>query len=434
MKKLFILFVLELLLFNISSFSQSTEYIIFRSNRKDLNVYGLYRIKPDGTDLKRLSPDNITKQEMLGRPNPSGNILAFCSQGSGLYTMNIDGSNIKLITSANGGSPYGITWSIDGNEIIYTNTSTCSEEIYKVNVNGSNNSKYVDASVDVTDPIANQPDISLNGKVVFITQACGEIGRDIYTMNYDKTNLKKIYSGHAYWARWSPDGTKIVAQINSSISNNWSKGDIYTMNSDGTNLVKLTSTDNNATPDWSPDGSKIVYAHFNLYSSKSALRIMKADGSNQVQITDSIADNSWPEWFNTNSFDTLYYYNKGLKAGVKSVDTLVSYNHGFSAGVKSVDTLTIFKHGLASCKSSTKTKSLRYEEISAYPNPTKGIIYIQSDANIGKVNIVDLNGKTLLTQYGKSIDISSFAMGTYFLNIYDSNGNNINDIQIMLVK
>jgi TolB protein len=105
---------------------------------------------------------------------------------------------------------------------------------------------------------------------------------------------------------WSPDGSKILfAHVAAN-----GTSDVWVMNADGTGQTQLTSCTGACNGAqwgrWSPDGSKIVYSvaenpiRPDGNASLEALWIMNADGSHPVQFTHpplptSIADNS-PAW------------------------------------------------------------------------------------------------------------------------------------------
>ena len=61
------------------------------------------------------------------------------------------------------------------------------------------------------------------------------------------------------------------------------------------------------------------------------------------------------------------------------------------------------------------------EKINIYPNPTNGIINIQSESNIKEITLLDVAGKTLGKFKTNSVDLSEFASGTYMLNIRYAN-------------
>jgi TolB protein len=117
-----------------------------------------------------------------------------------------------------------------------------------------------------------------NGKIAFFRQG------DIFVIEPDgsgETNLTGEASGGD--PNWSPDGSRIVYE-----SLNDGNFEIYVMNADGSNQTRLT--DNPAfdsRPAWSADGSQIYFqstrdGNFEVY-------VMNADGSNQTRLTDNPA-------------------------------------------------------------------------------------------------------------------------------------------------
>ena len=79
---------------------------------------------------------------------------------------------------------------------------------------------------------------------------------------------------------WSPDGTKIVFE---------SSRDIWIMEADGTNWVNLTpDVGLDGSPDFSPDGTKIVYTEVSANFTGPYIRTMDANGENKVSIMQRI--------------------------------------------------------------------------------------------------------------------------------------------------
>jgi TolB protein len=71
--------------------------------------------------------------------------------------------------------------------------------------------------------------------------------------------------------------------------------DIFLINPDGTGLVQLTSNSrNNEEPSWSADGRHILFT--STRNSHRHLYIMKADGSNQRQLTKDGKENYLADW------------------------------------------------------------------------------------------------------------------------------------------
>jgi tricorn protease-like protein len=86
--------------------------------------------------------------------------------------------------------------------------------------------------------------------------------------------------GSAGSARWSPDGQRLLIRLGLS-SGGTALDDIGMINIDGSSFVDLTNFPSRANwgPDWSPDGTRIVF------NSSSRLFVMNADGSQLRKIT-----------------------------------------------------------------------------------------------------------------------------------------------------
>jgi TolB protein len=129
-----------------------------------------------------------------------------------------------------------------------------------------------------------------NGLIAFKTDRDGN--DEIYSMNPDGTNQIDLTNNPAsdYTPNWSPDGSKIVFQ--SDRDGNY---EIYTMNADGTNPIRLTNNPalDNA-PVWSPDGRKIAFATDR--DGNSEIYTMDADGTNQIDLTNDPAFDGDPNW------------------------------------------------------------------------------------------------------------------------------------------
>jgi TolB protein len=99
---------------------------------------------------------------------------------------------------------------------------------------------------------------------------------------------------------WSPDGTKIVF----TSQPNWddpifsNHAEIYLINVDGTGLQQLTSNDEEERgPAWSPDGTRIAYAcRIGGMQKTFEICVMNADGSDVQQLTSNTVPDLTPTW------------------------------------------------------------------------------------------------------------------------------------------
>lgn len=131
-----------------------------------------------------------------------------------------------------------------------------------------------------------------NGRIAFITPEID--GRDeVYVINADGTGLKRLTNNPQAknWVSLSRDRKKVVyveAQADKPDS-----GEIWSIDIDSNFFPQRRLTFNNMTetrPSYSPDGSRIAF------SRAGEVWTMRADGSDQRQVTSDPAEDSEPDW------------------------------------------------------------------------------------------------------------------------------------------
>jgi TolB protein len=96
-------------------------------------------------------------------------------------------------------------------------------------------------------------------------------------MSADGTHARDIADAGPsdWWPNWSPDGTKIVFTDGYGAS-----ADVYVVNVDGTGLVRLTTRVGEETAyGWSPEGSKVLFVSDRSNTGGRFLYMMNTDGS-----------------------------------------------------------------------------------------------------------------------------------------------------------
>ena len=119
-------------------------------------------------------------------------------------------------------------------------------------------------------------------RIVFISGS--DVRMDIYVMDADGGNVKQLTDTSVTEGKFScsPDGRRIVYDSGGS------RGKIMVINTDGSQKLSLISNDNdNASPDWSPDGIQIVFSSRSRREEQSDIYVIDADGGNLTQLTDT---------------------------------------------------------------------------------------------------------------------------------------------------
>ena len=134
------------------------------------------------------------------------------------------------------------------------------------------------------------------------TLPSGNPDSDIYVMNSDGSDVKPLTddSSQESFPTWSPDGLRIAFQAGDAGSGFFPSpidrgARLHTVNADGSNRIRLTDNDAaEATPDWSPDGRRILFAS-NLDGDWD-IYVIRIDGVDQNRLTDSSSEDILPIW------------------------------------------------------------------------------------------------------------------------------------------
>ena len=150
---------------------------------------------------------------------------------------------------------------------------------------------------------------------------------DIFSANRDGSNLKQLTDALGYDAEasYSPDGKRIVfcslrnAYPKSQLSPKDLKqlevdpayfGEIYIMNADGSDQIQLTDSPGyDGGPFFTPDGEHIVWRHFTPDGSEADIYTMRIDGSSVRRLTD-FDSMSWAPYFHPSGAYVIFASNK----------------------------------------------------------------------------------------------------------------------------
>ncbi len=126
------------------------------------------------------------------------------------------------------------------------------------------------------------------------------------------------------------------------------------------------------------------------------------------------------------SFSELSIYAKEMylldkKTGTKTnLNYKNSYNFHFNGGINNDRFEIIFSNAEL-----TNIDNNSSQQINIYPNPTKGIFYINNINDFNEIKIIDPTGKIItqkpINNYNQSFDITNYANGLYIIKLIGSN-------------
>jgi uncharacterized protein (DUF885 family)/WD40 repeat protein len=234
-------------------------------------------------------------------------LIAFSSYRDGeskIYTMDADGSRITPLsrTTLRETRP---AWSPDGTRIAYVRRlGHSNHEIFVMNADGSGATQLTGSPLSVESEPTWSPDGS---RIAFISNQSLNVymlvGRfNVWVMGADGSDPKLLteLGGTNTSPDWSPDGSRIV--FDSTRDENH---EIYVINADGSgprNLTEHPAGDFN--PTWSPDGRRIAFVSDR--DGEQEIYVMNADGSGQTRLTSSVGMNLGPAWSPDGQYITFY--------------------------------------------------------------------------------------------------------------------------------
>lgn len=166
----------------------------------------LYLLDESGRQIARLTTDST--EDFSGTCSPDGSHLAFTTKRGGhaeVYVANRDGSEAHRLIDAGADRTYNPSWSPDGRHIaFYREKGDGQDQVFVIGADGSN-------PVNVTNDAYNNiyPGWTPDGRVVY-GQGSKNSPTRAFTVRTDGTDKRPLLDIHAFFTRYSPDGSRIA--------------------------------------------------------------------------------------------------------------------------------------------------------------------------------------------------------------------------------
>ena len=252
--------------------------------------FSIYVVKSNGTDRELLVKN---ASDPVWAPNDGKLLFTRYRVDSdvAIFSINADGTGQKELTSS--WINRDPAWSANGSKIVFVRDADL-PQLWTMNPDGSGKARLTHA----TGKEDGTPKISSDATQVVFTRIKSYGNRclyrtDILVINVDTgrtRNLTKTCRRRERSPQWSPNGSKILFTRRASGSTQ-----IFTMKSDGTGVRRLTDSPNgNHTPVWSPDGSMIAFV--SARDGNPELYFMNSNGANETRLTRTPNQESQPAW------------------------------------------------------------------------------------------------------------------------------------------
>ena len=219
-----------------------------------------------------------------------------------LWVMEIDGSNMKMVTEIDrwSGKP---SWSPDGSRIAFEAYSDIkSEELEDCNsLFGCQDVYILDLRTGEITNLTKEPSRQYlpawspdGARIAFIRTITSRV-EDLWVVDIDGKDARQLTTnGHIYnKPSWSPDGTRIAYVINTpNVSNK-----LWVVDVDASNSVDISHDHRWINwPAWSPDGEKIAFGAWSEEDRDSNIWLVDSDGTSPIQLTHVPADYTYISW------------------------------------------------------------------------------------------------------------------------------------------
>ncbi len=264
-----------------------------------------FRPRPQNLSLFSWDPEHEYRYtDVFPSFSKDGKLLLTRKDGdSSLDIMNADGSNRQEVFASKGGAAFSPHWSPDGQWIVFgyggflQARNRQPAKIMMVKRDGTNLTTLTEGM-----PNAGFPSFSPDGKHI-VYRVWGGDTQGLRIMNVEDKSVRILTTDYDNLPYWSPDGERIVFTRRHDGFN----FDVFTMKPDGSDVKRLTTSPaNDAHAVWTADGRHIMWSsgvqgwkeeaalYDRTFQPYGQIFIMKADGTEKRQLTDSLWEDAMP--------------------------------------------------------------------------------------------------------------------------------------------
>ena len=233
----------------------------------------------------------VTPQAPDAGGEPTGRIVYTCQiykfqSAEQICLMNADGSDPRQLTQDASIRHYYPSMGPDGDSVVFSQYREDNVyEIYELSLGGGTPTRLTDRLGVLTGP-----EISPDGSLIaFMRWTPASNQYQIWLIERDGGNPRRLFSGTGWDPTWSPDGKQVLfaSDMGGAVQ-------LYRVDLDGNNVERISDLPAiRGRSDWSPQGLITTYSG---ESWKREIYVMQADGSQTQQVSPAGGNSQGPSF------------------------------------------------------------------------------------------------------------------------------------------
>jgi TolB protein len=220
-----------------------------------------------------------------------------------IWVVRPDGTDLRQVTNEAGFNGDG-DLSPDDQTVVYARAPVSPEDggtgtLWLVSVDGTEARPLIDQAEQEMDDW--EPSFSPDGSQILFGREFANGESAVFVVDADGSDVRQLTPPDVYTehARWSPDGRTAIYNIEFADDLDDPRNGIWTVPVSGGPPTMLLATDDRFhvfKPDYSPDGSRIVFGCLDRVERQEDICVMDADGSDVQKVTDTPEFENHPVW------------------------------------------------------------------------------------------------------------------------------------------
>jgi Tol biopolymer transport system component len=304
--------------------------VLIRDRERDTGPFGIHQVFLDTLDRRQLTQAPVGAGDYRFEVSPDGKTLAFIRYEkvgiADVFTVPMSGGEPRRISNWND-AMYGLSWTPDGQEIVYDVDEPPVGRLWRVHVSSAppaRGSVIVGIPAAARNPSISRPKPGQPARLAFqtITNDVDLQLTDLHAALVNNALESKPFSSSTRIegsARLSPDGSRVAfVSLRSGSSEVW----IAERAGNGLRQVTTLGAVGVLVGDWSPDGTRIAFEA--AVAGNTDVYCVGADGGHLRRLTTEPTMDGVPSW----SRDGQWIYFVSTRAGATPDIWRVAVNGG----------------------------------------------------------------------------------------------------------